>query len=239
MFGLFDLIGSSFLPLMQFNFWVLELGEQAEAIARTDDDPSRSTGASGDTEKVNNSHGSIEGTADRPAVAEDRSFIADPDMMGDEMMGDEAGSTPPGAFPQVDRAVQSYDGAPDLSTVRAPAGIDALTRVSESLAHFDEASNQLSLHLLIRDDNGLSLPRLKAGALESLQVHQAYFKAPMLVDIDTSLIEASTAEVTWTGTAAEMPSLYLPFSMVIEDEAGFTTAFEARLPVLTDGTDLG
>ena len=234
MFGLFDLIGSSFLPLMQFSFWVLGLGEQAEALARTADDPSRSTGASGDTEKVKTSDGSKDGTADRSAVAEDRSFIADPDAVGDE-----AGSTPPGAFPQVDRAVQSYDGAPDLSTVRAPADIDALTRVSESLAHFDEASNQLSLHLLIRDDNGLSLPRLKAGALESLQVHQAYFKAPMLVDIGTSLIDASTAEVTWTGTAAEMPSLYLLFSMVIEDEAGFSTDFEARLPVLTDGTDLG
>ncbi len=36
-----------------------------------------------------------------------------------------------------------------------------------------------------------------------------------------------------------MPSLYLPFSMVIEDEAGFTTDFKARLPILTDGTDLG
>ncbi|MEC7140986.1 MAG: hypothetical protein VXX01_06590, partial [Pseudomonadota bacterium] len=165
MFGLFDLIGSSFLPLMQFSFWVLGLDEQAEALARTADDPSRSTGASGDTERANTSDGSMEVTADRPAVAEDRSFIADPDAVGDQ-----AGSTPPGAFPQVDRAVQSYDGAPDLNTVRAPADIDALTRVSESLAHFDEASNQLSLHLLIRDDNGLSLPRLKAGALESLQV---------------------------------------------------------------------
>lgn len=32
MFGLFDLIGSSFLPLMQFGFWVFGLSEQAEAL---------------------------------------------------------------------------------------------------------------------------------------------------------------------------------------------------------------
>ena len=41
--------------------------------------------------------------------------------------------------------------------------------------------------------------------------------------------------VTWTA-AADAPALYLPFSMVIEDEAGFTTDFAARLPVLTDDT---
>ena len=176
----------------------------------------------------------MEDTAGRPAVAEDQSFIADPDAVGDE-----AGSTPPGAFPagRSGRSVLRWRAGP-LSGARAHSTIDALTRVSESLAHFDEASNQLSLHLLIEDENGLSLPRLKAGALEALQVHQAYFKAPMLVDIDTSLIDATTAEVTWTGTAADAPALYLPFSMVIEDEAGFTTDFAARLPVLTDGTDL-
>ena len=34
MFGLFDLIGGSFLPLMQFSFWVLGLGEQAKGSRR-------------------------------------------------------------------------------------------------------------------------------------------------------------------------------------------------------------
>ena len=162
-----------------------------------------------------------------------RVFLADP-----ERAGDETGATPPGAFPQVNRAVQSYDGAPDLSGARAHSTIDAPTRVSESLAHFDDGSNQLSLHLLIEDENGLSLPRLEARAVEALQVHQAYFKAPMLVNIEPSLIDATRAEVTWMGTAAETPALYLPFAMVIEDEAGFTSYFEALLPVLTDGTDL-
>ena len=231
MFGLFDLIGSSFLPLMQFSFWVFGLSEQADALAPPAGDPSSDASAPGDAAKVTTADGSTDGTGDRPAVAEDRSFLADT-----EPEGNEAGPTPPGAFPQVDRAVQSYDGAPDLSTARAHSTIDALTRVSESLAHFDDSSNQLSLHLLIEDENGLSLPRLEARAVEALQVHQTYFKAPMLVDIDTSLIDAARAEVTWTGTAAEAPALYLPFSMVIEDEAGFTADFEARLPVLTDDT---
>ena len=123
--------------------------------------------------------------------------------------------------------------------MRAHSAINAPTLVSESLAHFDENSSLLSLHLLIEDQNGLSVPRLEAGAVETLQVHQAYFKAPMLVDIDTSLIDATTAKVTWTGTAAAAPAPYLPFSMVIGDEAGFTTDFEARLPVLIDDTNLG
>ena len=35
-----------------------------------------------------------------------------------------------------------------------------------------------------------------------------------------------------------MPSLYLPFSMVIEDRRA-SADFDTRLPVLTDGTDLG
>ena len=78
----------------------------------------------------------------------------------------------------------------------AHSAINAPTLVSESLAHFDENSSLLSLHLLIEDQNGLSVPRLEAGAVETLQVHQAYFKAPMLVDIDTSLIDATTAKVT-------------------------------------------
>ena len=233
MFGLFDLIGNSFLPLMQFSFWVFGLSEQAEALAPLAGDPSRATSAPGDATKVTTANGSIDSTADRPAVAEDRSFHADTDPVGND-----AGSTPAGAFPQVDRAVQSYDGAPDLSTARAHSTIDALTRVSESLAHFDDRSDQLSLHLLIEDENGLSLPRLEARAVEALQVHQAYFKAPILVNIEPSLIDATRAEVTWTGTAAETPALYLPFAMVIEDEAGFTSYFEALLPVLTDGTDL-
>ena len=235
MFGLFDLIGSSFLPLMQFSFWVFGLSEQAEAFATPAVDASGNSSSdasgSGDTAKATTADG-VGGSAAVTATAdEDQSFIADP-----ERAGDETGATPPGAFPQVNRAVQSYDGAPDLSGARAHSTIDAPTRVSESLAHFDDGSNQLSLHLLIEDENGLSLPRLEAGALAALQVHQAYFKAPMLVDIDTSLIDATRAEVTWTGTAAEAPALYLPFSMVIEDEAGFTADFEARLPVLTDDT---
>ena len=234
MFGLFDLIGSSFLPLMQFGFWVFGLSEQAEALGPSAADPSSDTLTPDDTAKVKTNDGSIDGTDDRALVAEDRSFMAAPDTVRNG-----AGSTPPGAFPQVDRAVQSYDGAPDLSTVRAHSAINAPTRVSESLAHFDENSSLLSLHLLIEDQNGLSVPRLEAGAAEALQVHQAYFKAPMLVDIDTSLIDATTAEATWTGTAAAAPALYLPFSMVIGDKAGFITDFEARLPVLTDDTNLG
>ena len=165
MFGLFDLIGSSFLPLMQFGFWVFGLSEQAEALGPSAADPSSDTLTPDDTAKVKTNDGSIDGTDDRALVAEDRSFMAAPDTVGDE-----AGSTPPGAFPQVDRAVQSYDGAPDLSTVRAHSAINALTRVSESLAHFDENSSLLSLHLLIEDQNGLSVPRLEAGAAEALQV---------------------------------------------------------------------
>ena len=34
MFGLLDLFGNSFLPLMQFGFWVLGLNDRAEALIR-------------------------------------------------------------------------------------------------------------------------------------------------------------------------------------------------------------
>ena len=100
MFGLFDLIGSSFLPLMQFGFWVFGLSEQAEALGPSAADPSSDTLAPDDTAKVKTSDGSIDGTDDRALVAKDRSFMAAPDTVADEAI-----STPPGAFPQVDRAV--------------------------------------------------------------------------------------------------------------------------------------
>jgi len=234
MFGLLDLIGNSFLPLMQLGYWVLGLSEQADALNASPAKAAVKASAETSSDVDDNAASATANDAAKSSV--DAGFFADPVAAPPTNEG--SASTPPGAFPQIDRPVQSFDGAPDLSTARAQGDIDAPARVSESLAHFDETSDELSLRLLIEDDNGLSLPRLEAGALASLQLHQVYFEAPMFVEIEASLIDATKAKVTWTGSAAQTPALYLPFSMVIEDEAGFTADFGARLPVLTDGTDL-
>jgi len=218
MLGLFSIAGQFLMPFAQVSLWVLGL--------RGRDLQAEDQAALSNAQAMDASNDEVE-----PSVAEAQDYL-EPGLR----------TYPPGTFPQLDTDFEFYAGTTDWGVSLADASIDAPTRLTDTFARVVPdigKGEQLVVHAVISDNNGLSEPKLKAAAEQSLSLSQSYFSGAALAEITIDLISTTTAQIEWRGKLGpDFDAFYYPLEISIADEAGFNADFATQVPVLANDIDM-